>query len=465
MDLNLFQASLHRKYGKMFREKWGPKWQVHVSDPDLIEEIYRHEGRYPFRPSLQPWLLYRQIKNLPHGITTAQGMEWQHYRTEFGKRLFCPSATKSLIEPLSNVADDFVTKVETVLADCNQNFDDNCNKEIYFAKQLPNISYLWSLEAAGSFLFETRLGCLAPSIPTRTQKFLDSLQEMMTSSLYLIVGEKIHQRLNTRFWRKHEKSWDNIFSFGKTLIDEKLLSLESSEEVTGPYLSHLLKNKNLTMNQIYTNITELLMAGSDTTANTFCFVLYMLANNPDKQNLLRQEIQSIMSMSSFAASHNHLEDMKYLKCVIKETMRLYPVVTMNCRVLNQDIQLDGYTIPKETLFVMNHYAASIDEDNFHDPNKFLPERWLREGDVSQQQHKVQQQTDIKKHPFASLPFGYGSRSCLGKHVGKMELMVTLIKVLDKFDVKPLVEQQDLKPVLRTLLTPGQLVPVRLCRRY
>ena len=65
------QARQHHRYGKMFREKWGTKWQVHVSDPELIEKVYRHDGRYPHRPCLQSWVLHRRLVGKPNGLFTA----------------------------------------------------------------------------------------------------------------------------------------------------------------------------------------------------------------------------------------------------------------------------------------------------------------------------------------------------------------------------------------------------------
>jgi len=58
----------------------------------------------------------------------------------------------------------------------------------------------------------------------------------------------------------------------------------------------------------------------------------------------------------------------------------------------------------QTLIVMNHFAASRDPDVFDEPDRFLPERWMRSDTRTAQLHK---------HPFASLPFGFGSRSCIG----------------------------------------------------
>ena len=69
--------------------------------------------------------------------------------------------------------------------------------------------------AIGSVLFETRMGCLKPDMPERVQAFIDSISQMMQSSLQVMIGEEIHRTLNTRFWRRHEAAWDAIFDIGK----------------------------------------------------------------------------------------------------------------------------------------------------------------------------------------------------------------------------------------------------------
>jgi len=70
--------------------------------------------------------------------------------------------------------------------------------------------------AAGTFLFETRLGCLELQVPERTRKFHTALEDMLTSSLYLIVGEQLHQKLNTPFWQRHTDAWDRLFAIGQS---------------------------------------------------------------------------------------------------------------------------------------------------------------------------------------------------------------------------------------------------------
>lgn len=69
-NLSLLQEKYHNQYGPMFKEAWGPKTQLHVRDPDVIESIMRSEQKYPDRPPIESWRLYRKITGLPSGLVT-----------------------------------------------------------------------------------------------------------------------------------------------------------------------------------------------------------------------------------------------------------------------------------------------------------------------------------------------------------------------------------------------------------
>lgn len=75
--------------------------------------------------------------------------------------------------------------------------------------------------------------------------------------------------------------------------------------------------------------------------------------------------------------------------------------------------LSKFSIPRGTLIIMSTQETAIKENNYDDALKFSPERWLKE--------------DAKEyHPFASIPFGYGSRKCLGQNIA--ETMISLLTI-------------------------------------
>lgn len=74
------------------------------------------------------------------------------------------------------------------------------------------------------------------------------------------------------------------------------------------------------------------------------------------------------------------------------------------------------SFPHQTLVTLCHYATSRDPAQFPEPNAFRPARWLGEGPAP--------------HPFASLPFGFGKRSCMGRRLAELQLQMALAQVSD-----------------------------------
>lgn len=164
-------------------------------------------------------------------------------------------------------------------------------------------------------------------------------------------------------------------------------------------------------------------------------ILYQLAVNPHKQEIVHQEINRLLPDNTKLTSEK-LEEMTYLKACIKETLRFYyyfffsvselilklslrmfPVVIGNGRQTTQDSVINGYHVPKGVQVIFQHYVISNQEEYFKRSTEFLPERWLK-LDRTMPEH----------HSFASLPFGFGKRMCLGKRFAELELQILLTKV-------------------------------------
>lgn len=116
---------------------------------------------------------------------------------------------------------------------------------------------------------------------------------------------------------------------------------------------------------------------------------------------------------------------------------MYPVVIGNGRCMTKDSVIAGYQIPKGVQIVFQHYAISNSEKYFHEADKFMPERWLKNQGENQTKELIDElKTGVKCprdegqqfHPFASLPFGYGRRMCLGRRFAELEIQAVIIKV-------------------------------------
>ncbi|KAL3288380.1 hypothetical protein HHI36_002828, partial [Cryptolaemus montrouzieri] len=168
---------------------------------------------------------------------------------------------------------------------------------------------------------------------------------------------------------------------------------------------------------------DLLLVGVDTTSIAAASTIYQLSQNPDKQQKLFEELKNVLPNPNSKFDVRTQGKIPYLKACIKEALRMYPVIIGNGRSLQSDTIIGGYNVPKGTHVIFPHLVVSNSEEYFTEPESFIPERWLKsENKISQCPFKQE-----KIHPFVSLPFGYGRRSCLGRRFAETELQILLSK--------------------------------------
>lgn len=154
------------------------------------------------------------------------------------------------------------------------------------------------------------------------------------------------------------------------------------------------------------------------TANTTAFLLYALANNPDKQAILRKEIMEILPQKNSILTEESMKNMPYLRACMKEASRLRPTVVGTARRLPVDTVIAGYQFKKFTDIAMASHFTSTSEQFFKRPNEFIPERYLKSKPCPELQ---------TQHPFAFLPFGYGPRMCVGRRFAELEMEILTAK--------------------------------------
>lgn len=452
LRLHELQTKNKAKYGPMWTSSFGTQTHVNLASASLLEQVMRQEGKYPIRDHMKDWKEHRDHKGFAYGIFVTQGPQWYHLRQALNKRLLKPAEAALYTDAFNKVIDDFVTRLDQVRA------------ESASGDQVPDIAHLlynFALEAICYILFERRIGCLEPSIPEDTANFIRSVGLMFQNSVYVTFLPKWTRPL-LPFWKRYLNGWDNIFSFGEKLINKKVKEIEAQLQAAGPdgvqvsgYLHFLLTNELLSPEEAVGTFPELLLAGVDTTSNTLTWALYHLSQNPEIQEALHKEVVGVVPFGT-VPQHKDLANIPLLKAVIKETLRLYPVVPTNSRIImEKETEIDGFLFPKNTQFVLCHYVVSRDPSVFSEPESFQPHRWLRKKETDNS--KIQ-------HPFGSVPFGYGVRSCLGRRIAELEMQLMLSRLIQQYEVVLAPEMGEVKAVARIVLVPSKKVSLHFLKR-
>ncbi|MEP7020520.1 MAG: cytochrome P450 [Pseudonocardiales bacterium] len=154
------------------------------------------------------------------------------------------------------------------------------------------------------------------------------------------------------------------------------------------------------------HLVTLLLAGHETTASTLAWTFHDLARRPD---LLRR-VQR-------AADDG---DERYLEAVVKESMRLRPVIAQVARRLAKPVRVGGYDLPADVVVFPSIYLVQRTPSVYPSPEEFRPERFL----------------DGSPPPATWIPFGGGIRRCLGAALAMVEAQAVLKAVLARVDIEP-----------------------------
>ncbi|XP_017557662.2 cytochrome P450 27C1 [Pygocentrus nattereri] len=437
------QLEHSQKYGKIFKSRFGPQLVVSIADRDLVAQVLRAEGVTPQRGNMDSWKEYRDLRGRSTGLISAEGDDWLSMRGVLRQLIMRPRDVAVFSDDVNSVVVDLVDKVRRLR--CQQ-------PDGLTVLNINDLFFKYAMESVASILYEARLGCLEDEIPKMSQEYIKALNLMFSSFKTTMYAGAIPKWLRPIFpkpWEEFCSSWDGLFKFSQIHIDRKLAEIkrkvEKGEEVEGGLLTHLLVTKEMNVEEIYANMTEMLLAGVDTTSFTLSWSTYLLARHQTVQQQIYEEVTKVLG--GRVATADDVPQLPLIRGLVKETLRLFPVLPGNGRVTQDDLILGGYFIPKGTQLALCHYSTSMDEENFPCAEDFRPDRWLRKD------------TSDRVDNFGSIPFGHGIRSCVGRRIAELELHLALIQLLQKFhiDVSPVTG--DVRAKTHGLLCPA--VPINL----
>ncbi|XP_029301532.1 cytochrome P450 27C1 [Cottoperca gobio] len=452
--LQLVQKNL---FGPIWRSRFGPFDIVNVATPELIAQVIQQEGRYPARAELPHWKEYRDLRGQAYGLHVDTGPEWYRIRRALNPKMLKLQEVTAYAPIIHQVVGDLLHRIE---------FLRSRSEDRATISNMAAELYKFGFEGISSILFETRLGCLQEEIPRDTLRFITAVDDMLMLSELVVLFPRWSRGV-LPFWRRFVQAWDDLCGVARTLIDRRIAEIEaqvsSGEPAEGMYLTYLLSSDRLSRGEVYTSVTELLLGGVDTTSNTLSWTLYHLARDGGAQDRLYREVNAVCP-DRREPTTDDLRRMPFLKAVVKETLRLYPVVPGNGRFMSEDeVVVGNYWFPQKTQFHLCHYAVCHDEAQFVDAELFIPERWIR-AKAPDSDFSVAAPGFFQHHPYSFIPFGVGLRGCVGKRVAEMEMFFALSRLMQHFEVQPEQGAPVVEPKTRTLLIPAKPINLRFLPR-
>eukprot|EP01095_Lingulamoeba_sp_RSL-Kostka_P007033 TRINITY_DN221_c1_g2_i5.p1 TRINITY_DN221_c1_g2~~TRINITY_DN221_c1_g2_i5.p1 ORF type:complete len:618 (-),score=170.53 TRINITY_DN221_c1_g2_i5:180-2033(-) len=184
--------------------------------------------------------------------------------------------------------------------------------------------------------------------------------------------------------------------------------------------SDVNENQSLTENEILKNTLSFMLNNKTPLQSLFTFTLYMLAKHQDIQESLQENIDEYIQ-EGIPPSYEQIKKLELLLFVIKETMRLFPIVPMIHRRATHDTILNGYSIQAGTIVSLLTYSVHQDHKIWNRPTEFNPQRFS----------KLESK---KRHHFSYIPFGAGARTCVGVNFVSLSVRCILAILLRGYTV-------------------------------
>jgi len=249
------------------------------------------------------------------------------------------------------------------------------------------------------------------------------------TSPFAEILDKLPLPSNRRFQWARERLDETIYR----IIEER----RASGEDCGDLLSMLLQAQDvegdggtMTDLQLRDEAMTIFLAGHETTANALTWTWYLLSEHPDVEAKLHAELDAVLG--GRLPTVEDVAQLRYAEMVLTEVIRLYPPAWVVGRQALNDHAIGKYVAPAGTTLFMSPYVIHHDPRYFPDPDRFYPERWTPE-----------MRAELPK--FAYFPFGGGPRLCIGEQFARMEGILLIAAIAQKWQMR---------------LAPGQVVALQ-----
>ncbi|XP_047945061.1 salviol synthase-like [Salvia hispanica] len=398
--------NLSTKFGPLMYLKLGHVPTIIVSSSDVAKQVMKtHDLIFASRPPLLA------VKIMSYNCTDIAFAPYGPYWRELRKICTLELLSANRVQSFHSLRQEEILMLAQSIASCTGS-PVNLTEKAYASA--------YSLTSRAAFGMKTK----------EHEAFVSLAQEgtEMASGFDLAdvyPGVKLLQVMSITRWRltklhrQVDKILENIINQHKTvncstrqddLVDVLLRYQESGQELP------------LTIDNIKAVILDVFSAGSETSATTVVWAMTEMLRDTRVLENAQEEVRRVFKDKG-CVDESHFDKLKYLKAVIKETLRLHPPLPLLLpRECSQICNINGYRIPLKARIMVNAWAIGRDPKQWgEDADSFKPERFL---DAS---------IDFIGNNFEFIPFGAGRRVCPGITFGLTNVELQLAMFLYHFD--------------------------------
>ncbi|HEY8989204.1 MAG TPA: cytochrome P450 [Candidatus Limnocylindrales bacterium] len=383
-------------HGDLVPIRFGP-FRAHMAyGPAEIEEVLVDRAA-DYRKSFGTRML---IPLLGNGLLTAEGDEWLRHR-----RLASPAFHRERVagygRTMARYAEDHVETLRE-------------GRTVDLQEEMTTLT----LRIVSRTLFDADVTARIEEVARLGSEVQDFYYGRFASLRFLIptwLPTPGNRRLARAIRRLDEVVYDIIRERRPGEDRGDLLSLLSlARDETGAGMSE---------RQIRDEVMTLLMAGHETTALALTWAFTLLDRNPEARGRLEAELAAVLG--GRPAAPEEVAALPFTQAVVNETLRLYPPAYITGREAVRATVIGGVPIPRRHILLISIYATHRDPRFFPEPDAFRPERWL-DG------------LEKRLPRGAFMPFGMGSRKCIGSSFAMMEATLLLATIARRwrFDLAP-----------------------------
>jgi cytochrome P450 len=401
-----------RKYGRLFRMRFGPIKVLVVADHEAIGAILRDRPAGFRRPSGTAEVAH-EMGGIP-GVFLAEGDEWRRQRRMVMPGL-APVAVKTYFPTLLKVAARLRRRWENAA---------RLRTPIDLSGDLKR----YTVDVIAGLAFGTDVNTLESDADVIQQHMDIVMAGVARRSLSLIpywryVKLPVDRQLDRSVAALSAAADDFIAKARKRMEVDPSLRAQPRNLLEAMIAAADEPDSGVSDSTVAGNVSTMLLAGEDTTANTLAWMLYLLSRHPDALKRAQNEVLNVAPDSS-VFTIEQMDALDYVDACAQEAMRLKPVAPFMPLEALRDTVVSDVHVPAGTIVwcVLRH--DGVDERYFPRADAFDPERWLNANAEG---------TGTDKR--VTMPFGGGPRTCPGRYLALLEIKIAMAVLLGSFDIE------------------------------